>query len=815
MSRLGQFLRLGRRGQWFAKRQFEVTLLRERWFCQCQSSNCKSQTPCSSQSVGVSSVLVDNNNTNDDEYDIEMENGIEYDDDYECDNEYIYEYDDEQSDGGEEKQKQGGKGGKGGKKGKHKHKGKGNVQLDDHLDLDFINHRINKFEEVYQRQLEERKEMSKKITIKLPDGKEFAGVAGQDTPYDIAKSISLTLSKNAIVARVNGVLWDLLRPFEEDCSLEILTFDNEDGKHVFWHSSSHVLGQSLERLFCGKLTVGPALDPSQMLHNGGFYYDVDTTDLGESQTISQSHYDSIEKFVKKSIIDKKQPFQRVVLTKDEALDMFKFNKYKQELISEKIEDGTTCTAYRCGPLIDLCRGPHIPNTGLIKAMQIVKNGATYWKNDNKRESLQRIYGISFPNKKDMKEYLELKKRAEESDHRHIGEKQNLFFFNDLSPGSCFWLPHGARVYTKLQKFMRECYYKRGFTEVVSPNVFKFTLWETSGHAANYKDNMFLFDVEGQDFGLKPMNCPGHCLMYKHELRSYRDLPIRFADFGVLHRNELSGSLTGLTRVRRFCQDDAHIFCRHDQIESEIMSALDFLQYIYSVFDFEFELELSTRPEDKYLGDIKVWDEAELQLKKCLDSFCNNTKKSWKLNPGDGAFYGPKIDIKVYDSLRREHQCATIQLDFQLPIRFDLHYQSHEKTNERPVIIHRAIYGSFERFIAILIEHLGGKWPFWLSPRQVCIVPVTKHHFEYAKKVCSKISQLGYYCDADLSNNRQAKKIAMAEVKQYNFILVVGNKEIENETVNIRTRNNEQHGEKTVDETLKWFDELVKTFSTKY
>eukprot|EP00484_Ammonia_sp_Unknown_P029164 CAMPEP_0197024578 /NCGR_PEP_ID=MMETSP1384-20130603/5093_1 /TAXON_ID=29189 /ORGANISM="Ammonia sp." /LENGTH=961 /DNA_ID=CAMNT_0042452981 /DNA_START=48 /DNA_END=2933 /DNA_ORIENTATION=- len=773
-------------------------------------------------------------------------------------------------------------------KGKGKAKGKASkqkstVQLKDQRnDVQFISHRIRVFEEIYKRQCEEREKLPNiPIKIKLPDGTIKDGFKLKTTPLEIATNISPGLAKAVIVARVNGNLWDLGRPLEGDCDLVLLKWDDDEAKQVFWHSSSHVLGQSMERMLRGKLTIGPALDPSQMLHNGGFYYDVNTSDLGEDLHLSQAHYNSLEQLVKKEITGGKgQEFQRIEMTRKEAEEMFKFNQYKQEIINDifdrdqhgkkgggagNVGDTEIVTAYRCGDLIDLCTGPHIPNTNRIKSFKITKNGATYWKNDNQRDFLQRLYGISFPDKKLMKEYEVQKKRAEEADHRNIGKKQNLFFFHDLSPGSCFWLPHGTRVYTKLREFISNEYKNRGFTEVISPNVFNFDLWKISGHAQNYKENMFLFECEDQEFGLKPMNCPGHCLMYGQQLRSYRDLPIRLADFGALHRNELSGSLTGLTRVRRFQQDDAHIFCRHDQISQEIDNCLQFIKDVYGVFGFRFELELSTRPEEKYLGEVAVWDRAEQQLKEALDKFvaeCNEEQKTneaakdkeepqemkWKLNPGDGAFYGPKIDIKVFDSLNREHQCATIQLDFQLPLRFGLSYSAPKgdaaktKKDEKekkedgkvvdeelehlqkkylhthggedmeiPVIIHRAIYGSFERFIAILTEHLLGKWPFWLSPRQIIVIPVTPAYNGYAHKV-GAIFATGagtrYWCDVDDSRDRLNNKIRKAQTNQYNFILVVGEKEEENNTVNIRTRDNVEHGMKSIDDTLKWFQQLI-------
>ena len=465
----------------------------------------------------------------------------------------------------------------------------------------------------------------------------------------------------------------------------------------------------------------------------------------------------------------------------------------------------TVTAYRNGPLIDLCRGPHVPNTGLIKAMMVTKNSSAYWGGKVENAALQRIYGISFPEKAQMKEYQKLLEEAAKRDHRKIGTDQELFFFHQLSPGSCFFLPHGARIYNTLIELMRSEYRKRGFQEVITPNVFNTELWAVSGHLANYKENMFIFQCEKEDFGMKPMNCPGHCVMFGSRPRSYRELPLRLADFGVLHRNEFSGALHGLTRVRRFQQDDAHIFCTQEQIQQEVAGALDFLSYVYGLFGFEFQLNLSTRPE-KFLGDIDTWNQAEKALSDCLDAM----GKTWKLNPGDGAFYGPKIDIQVMDALKRKHQCATIQLDFQLPIRFKLQYQSDTQNEfRRPVIIHRAILGSVERMMAILCEHTGGKWPFWLSPRQAVVVPVSAVYFPYAHQVQATLWAAGFYVDVDVSNHTIAKKVLQGQMDGYNFILVVGAKEQAENTVNVRER--DEKPQAVVHEVMTPLAELVAKF----
>uniref|UniRef100_A0AAX7V004 threonine--tRNA ligase n=1 Tax=Astatotilapia calliptera TaxID=8154 RepID=A0AAX7V004_ASTCA len=552
---------------------------------------------------------------------------------------------------------------------------------------------------------------SKPIKVTLPDGKVVEAESWKTTPYKVACGIRSVqgLADNTVIAKVNDSVWDLDRPLEEDCSLQLLKFDDEEAQA--------------------------------------------------------------------------------------------YNTFKCRILNEKVTTPTT-TVYRCGPLIDLCRGPHVRHTGKIKALKIHKNSSTYWEGKADMETLQRIYGISFPDPKMLKDWEKFQEEAKNRDHRKLGREQDLFFFHDLSPGSCFFLPKGAFIYNTLIEFIRSEYRKRGFQEVVTPNVYNSKLWQTSGHWQHYSENMFSFEVEKEIFALKPMNCPGHCLMFDHRPRSWRELPFRMADFGVLHRNELSGALTGLTRVRRFQQDDAHIFCSMDQIESEIKGCLDFLRTVYDVFGFTFKLNLSTRPE-KFLGDPEVWDQAEKQLENSLNEF----GEKWVLNPGDGAFYGPKIDIQIKDAIGRYHQCATIQLDFQLPIRFNLTFSSPPPTPQ-PVIIHRAILGSVERMIAILTENYGGKWPLWLSPRQVMVVPVGPTCEEYAEKIKQEFHSSGLMTDVDLDPSCTLnKKIRNAQLAQYNFILVVGEKEKTSNTVNVRTRDNKVHGEHSVEECIKRLKQL--------
>ncbi|XP_036699249.1 threonine--tRNA ligase 2, cytoplasmic isoform X2 [Balaenoptera musculus] len=641
---------------------------------------------------------------------------------------------------------------------------------------------------------EKKGSTSNVIKVRVADGKTVEGEAWKTTPYQVAAEISQELAESTVIAKVNGELWDLDRPLEGDSTLELLMFEDKEAQAVYWHSSAHVLGEALELRYGGLLCCGPPTDC-------GFYYDM----FLEDRAVSSTELPALETACK-AIIKEQQPFERLEVSKEALLDLFKYNKFKCRILKEKINTPTT-TVYRCGPLVDLCKGPHVSHTGKIKAIKIFKNSSTYWEGNPEMETLQRVYGISFPDDQMMTAWENLQEEAKTQDHRRIGKEQELFFFHDLSPGSCFFLPRGAFVYNTLMDFIREEYHRRSFMEVLSPNVYSSKLWETSGHWQHYSDNMFTFDIDKDTFALKPMNCPGHCLMFAHRPRSWREMPIRFADFGALHRNEPLGTLSGLTRVRRFQQDDAHIFCTVEQIEEEIKGCLQFLQSVYSTFGFSFQLNLSTRPEN-FLGEVEIWDEAEKQLQNSLMEF----GKPWKMNPGDGAFYGPKIDIKIKDAIGRYHQCATIQLDFQLPVRFNLTYVSKDGDDKKsPVIIHRAILGSVERMIAILSENYGGRWPFWLSPRQVMVIPVEPTCEKYALQVSTEFFEEGFMADVDLDHSCTLnKKIRNAQLDQYNFILVVGEKEKTNNAVNVRTRDNKIHGEISVTSAIDKLKNLKKS-----
>ncbi|CBI32119.3 hypothetical protein VitviT2T_000773 [Vitis vinifera] len=657
--------------------------------------------------------------------------------------------------------------------------------------------RIAVFESIKAQQIAHRQSISgDPIKITLPDGTVKEGKKWATTPLDIAREISKGLASNALISLVNGILWDMSRPLEGDCELKLFTFDSDEGRDTFWHSSAHILGQALEVAYGCKLCIGPCTTRGE-----GFYYDAFYGELG----LNEDHFKEIESGALKAV-GEKQPFERIEVSRNQALELFSENSFKIEIINDLPED-KTITVYRCGPLVDLCRGPHIPNTSFVKAFACLKASSAYWRGNKDRESLQRVYGISYPDSKRLKEYIARIEEAKKYDHRLLGVKQELFFCHPLSPGSWFFLPHGGRIYNKLMEFIKAQYRERGYHEVFSPTMYNMQLWETSGHAANYKENMFVFEVEKQEFGLKPMNCPGHCLMFEHRVRSYRELPLRLADFGVLHRNEASGALTGLTRVRRFQQDDAHIFCRESQIKDEVMGVLEFINYAYNIFGFTYELKLSTRPE-KYLGDLETWEKAEAALTEALDQ----SGKPWEINEGDGAFYGPKIDISVSDALSRKFQCATLQLDFQLPSRFDLSYSAEDEAKrERPVMIHRAILGSVERMFAILLEHYKGKWPFWLSPRQAIVCPVSEKSQPYALKVRDQIHQAGYYVDVDTTDRKIQKKVREAQLAQYNYILVVGEEEANTGQVSVRVRDKGDHSVMSMENLLSFFKSEIAAF----
>ncbi|XP_036981555.2 threonine--tRNA ligase, mitochondrial isoform X2 [Artibeus jamaicensis] len=666
--------------------------------------------------------------------------------------------------------------------------------------------RLGLFEELWATQVKRIASIAEKehrtIKIALPGGRKVEAVAWNTTPYLLAQQISPTLADTAVAAQVNGEPYDLERPLETDCDLRFLTFDSAEGKAVFWHSSTHVLGAAAERLLGAVLCRGPSTEC-------GFYHDFF---LGKERTIRGSELPVLERICQE-LIAASQPFRRLEASQDQLRQLFKDNPFKLRLIEEKVT-GPTATVYGCGTLVDLCRGPHLRHTGQIGGLKLLTNSSSLWKSLGAPETLQRVSGISFPTAEELRVWEEWRKEAESRDHRRIGKEQELFFFHELSPGSCFFLPRGTRVYNALVSFIRAEYARRGFSEVKTPTLFATKLWELSGHWEHYQEDMFALQSTASDgptssrsdhptghatdmLALKPMNCPAHCLMFAHRPRSWRELPLRLADFGALHRAEASGSLGGLTRLRCFQQDDAHIFCAPNQLEAEIRGCLDFLRSVYAVLGFSFRLALSTRPSG-FLGEPSLWDQAEQILQQALEEF----GEPWDLNPGDGAFYGPKIDVHVHDALGRPHQCGTIQLDFQLPLRFDLQYRGQAGAPERPVLIHRAVLGSVERMLGVLAESCGGKWPLWLSPFQVMVIPVGTEQEEYAREAQQTLWAAGLVGDLDADPKLTlSRRVRRAQLTSYNFQFVVGPKEQSKRTVNIRTRDNRRLGERDLEEAV--------------
>ncbi|XP_074539384.1 threonine--tRNA ligase 1, cytoplasmic [Halichoeres trimaculatus] len=623
------------------------------------------------------------------------------------------------------------------------------------------------------------------LTIQLAGGRTVKGIAGVTTPLLVAQSVRV---KGALVSTVNGELWELGQPLETDCELQFLGFDSLEGRQAAWRTGACVLGSVLEREFGAEVCREGA---SEL----GLYVD----HLLDNSVLSLS---DVEDGCKQAAA-LKLPLSRLELSVDEVRELFQDSKLRLQLMEDRL-NGPTVSVYRCGDSISVCRGPLLPHTGLLKAFKMLQLSALTLTNQTESSGLTRLLGAAFPGEKDKEVWEREQEEARRRDHRRIGADQELFFFNDVSPGSCFFLPKGAHIYNTLTDFIKSEYRRRGFTEVVTPTLYSTALWERSGHWEHYSENMFTVTSEGaQTYALKPMNCPAHCLMFEQRVRSWRELPLRWADFGALHRNELSGALGGLTRVRRFCQDDAHIFCTPEQLQDEIVACLDFVRRVYQVFGFSFHCLLSTRPTP-CLGEPEQWDNAEQQLERSLQQFGEH----WELNPGDGAFYGPKIDIQIKDAIGRQHQCATIQLDFQLPIRFDLQYVGRDGQQHRPVMIHRAVLGSLERMIAILAENFGGKWPLWLSPAQIMVIPVGGNSESYGKQVVQQFHEAGFM--ADLNDDQGAtlnKKIRSAQLAQYNYIFVVGDKESESGTVNVRSRGGKQLGRRATEEVLTCLTQL--------
>ncbi|KAL0985211.1 hypothetical protein UPYG_G00154140 [Umbra pygmaea] len=618
----------------------------------------------------------------------------------------------------------------------------------------------------------------KALFIRLADGRTLKGTAGVTTPLLIAQNARV---KGALVSRVNGELWELLRPLEADCELQLLDYNTTEGKQAAWRTGACVLAAVLEGVFGAEVC-------REGLSESSLYCD----HLMENSALSLPELE----VSCKEAASRRLPLHRLEVTMQEVTELFQDSHLRLQLIEEQMT-GPTVTVYRCGNSIGVWTGPLLPHTGHLKVFRLLQVSPVTLTNPVGSPDLMRVMAVAFPGEKERETWEKEQEEARRRDHRRIGTDQELFFFNDVSPGSCFFLPKGAHIYNTLTDFIKSEYKRRGFSEVVTPTLYSTALWERSGHWEHYSENMFTVSGDTRTYALKPMNCPAHCLMFEQRVRSWRELPLRWADFGALHRNELSGALGGLTRVRRFCQDDAHIFCTPDQLEVEILACLDFVRSVYRVFGFSFRCLLSTRPSTS-LGEPAMWDHAEQQLERGLEQF----GESWELNPGDGAFYGPKIDVQIRDAIGRQHQCATIQLDFQLPIRFDLQYVGADGKPHRPVMIHRAVLGSLERMIAILAENFGGKWPLWLSPAQVVLIPVGGGSESYARQVARQFCEAGFVADLDDDVGATLnKKIRSAQLAQYNYILVVGEKESVSGTVSVRTRGGKQLGSRLTEEVL--------------
>ncbi|HHX24989.1 MAG: threonine--tRNA ligase [Tepidanaerobacteraceae bacterium] len=606
------------------------------------------------------------------------------------------------------------------------------------------------------------------------------------TLLEIAKDISRKLAKEALAAKVDGVITDLSSKIDSDCHVEILTFDDEEGRKVFWHSSSHVMAQAVKRLFPEvKLAIGPAIEE-------GFYYDFD-----REVSFSSTDLEAIEKEMAK-IIAEDYSFTREDVPREDALKNLKDidELYKVELVEELPEEAPI-SFYQQGEFKDLCAGPHIPSVGRIKAIKLTSLAGAYWRGDEHNKMLQRIYGISFPKKSMLDEYITRMEEAKKRDHRRLGKELDLFSIHEEGPGFPFFHPKGMVLWNLLTDFWRREHVKRGYQEIKTPIILNEELWRRSGHWEHYKENMYFTKIDESDFAVKPMNCPGGILMYKTDAHSYRELPIRLGELGLVHRHELSGVLHGLMRVRCFTQDDAHIFMMPSQIEDEIIGVIDLVDYFYKVFGFEYNVELSTRPEDS-MGSDELWDEATDALKKALE------KKGmpYKVNEGDGAFYGPKIDFHLKDSIGRTWQCGTIQLDFQMPERFDLTYIGADGEKHRPVMIHRVIFGSIERFIGILIEHYAGAFPVWLAPVQARILPISEKHMDYALQVKKSLQEAGLRVELDERNEKIGYKIREAQVQKLPYMLIVGDKEAENNTISVRTREKGDIGQSSIEDFVK-------------
>ena len=639
------------------------------------------------------------------------------------------------------------------------------------------------------------------INITFPDQSVRQYESGV-TPLDIAKSLSEGLARNVLAAKVNGNKWDATRPITEDATLQLFTWNDPEGKAAMWHSSAHLMAAAIEALYPGvKFGIGPSVD-------NGFYYDIDTGDL----TLTEADLLNIEKKMLE-LAREKQTFERVEVSKADALKYFteKGDPYKVELIND-LEDGTI-TYYRNGNFTDLCRGPHIPNTSFIKAVKLTALAGAYWRGDEKRKQLTRVYGITFPKQKDLEEYLVLLEEAKKRDHRKLGRELELFMFSDMvGKGLPIWLPKGTELRLRLQDYLTKIQKEYGYEQVITPHIGGKQLYVTSGHWDHYGADSFrpiTTPEEGEEYLLKPMNCPHHCMIFKNKPRSYKDLPFRCAEFGTVYRYEQSGELHGLTRVRSFTQDDAHIFCRPDQVKEEFIRVMEIIEIIFKALNFQnFEAQISLRdPNDheKYVGTDENWAKAEAAIQEA----CAEKGLPAHVEYGEAAFYGPKLDFMVKDALGRKWQLGTIQVDYNLPERFDLSYIGADNEKHRPVMVHRAPFGSMERFVAVLLEHCAGEFPLWLAPDQVIILPVSEKYLNFAEKVQSYLKKSDIRSLIDERNEKIGRKIRDAEMKKYPFMVIVGEKEEAENAVSVRAHGQVDMGSMSLEAFAKMINEKVK------
>lgn len=631
-----------------------------------------------------------------------------------------------------------------------------------------------------------------KITLKDGTVKEYSAAM---TAADVAKDISMGLYRNACCCKINGEVKDLRTVMDGDCALEILTFDDEDGKKAFNHTASHIMAQAVKRLYPeAKLTIGPAI-------HDGFYYDFDV-----ETPFSPEDLEKIEAEMKK-IVKEGFALERFELAPDEAIKLMqeKGEPYKVELIEEHAGKGENISFYKQGEFTELCAGPHLADVKPVKAFKLTNCTGAYWRGDAKNKMLCRVYGTAFPKASMLEEHLAMLEEAKKRDHRKIGKELELFTIMEEGPGFPFFLPKGMELKNTLIDYWREIHHKAGYYEIQTPMILNRALWERSGHWDHYKQNMYTTVIDDEDYAIKPMNCPGGILVYKTKMHSYKDLPLRMGELGLVHRHELSGALHGLMRVRCFTQDDAHIFMTREQIKDEIKGVVKLIDKVYNTFGFEYHIELSTKPEDS-MGSEEDWEIATDALRDAVTELGYD----FEVNEGDGAFYGPKLDFHLTDCLGRTWQCGTIQLDFQLPERFELEYTGADGAKHRPIMIHRVVFGSIERFIGILTEHFAGAFPTWLAPVQVKLLPIADRHFSYLAAVKERLERHGIRCEIDDRSEKIGFKIRAAQLEKVPYMLVAGDKDIENNTVSVRARKGGEQGACSLDDFIEQIKKEIKT-----